>query len=135
MCVKLNTSRKEEGNLVICNSTDGPRDYHAKWSSQRDTDIYCMISLVQSLSRVPLFATPWTAAQQASLSITNSQSLLKLMSITSVMPSNHLILCRPLLLLPQSFPASSSFPVNHLFTSGSQSIGASASVLQMNIQS
>ena len=62
------------------------------------------ISLVQSLSRVPLFETPWTAACQASLSITNSQSLLKLMSIKSVMPSNHLILCHPLLLLPSIFP-------------------------------
>ena len=58
------------------------------------------ISSVQSLSHVQLFATPWTAARQASLSITNSQSLLKLMSIQSVMPSNHLILCRPLLLPP-----------------------------------
>ena len=56
------------------------------------------------LSRVPLFATPWTAAHQASLSITNSQSLLKLISIESVMPSNHLILCHPLLLLPAIFP-------------------------------
>ena len=61
-------------------------------------------SSVQSLSRVQLFATPWTAACQASLSITNSQSLLKLMSIKSVMPSTHLILCRPLLLLPSIFP-------------------------------
>ena len=60
-------------------------------------------TVVQSLSRVRLFATPWTAACQASLSITNSQSLLKLMSIESVMPSNHLILCRPLLLLPSVF--------------------------------
>ena len=58
---------------------------------------------VQSLSRVRLFATPWTAAHQASLSITNSQSLLKLMSIKLVMPSNHLILCHPLLLLPSIF--------------------------------
>ena len=58
------------------------------------------ISSVQSLSRVRLFVTPWTAARQASLSITNSQSLLKLMPIESVMPSNHLILCLPLLLLP-----------------------------------
>jgi len=57
-------------------------------------------SSVQSLSRVQLFATLWTAARQESLSITNSQSLLKLMSIESVKPSNHLILCRPLLLLP-----------------------------------
>ena len=62
-------------------------------------------SSVQSLSRVRLFATPWTAVRQASLSITNSQSLLKLKSITSVMPSNHLILCRPLLLPPSIFPS------------------------------
>ena len=60
---------------------------------------------VQSLSRVRLLATPWTAAHQASLSITNSQSLLKLMSIESVMPSNQLILCHPLLLLPSIFPS------------------------------
>ena len=64
-----------------------------------------MPSTVQLLSRVRLFATPWTAARQASLSITNSQSLLKLMSIESVMPSNHLILCHPLLLLPSIFPS------------------------------
>ena len=62
-------------------------------------------SSVQSLSRVRLFVTPWTAAHQASLSITNSRSLPKLMSIESVMPSNHLILCRPLLLLPSIFPS------------------------------
>ena len=60
---------------------------------------------VQSLRCVRLFATPWTAARQASLSITNSRNLLKLMSIESVMPSNHLILCRPLLLLPSIFPS------------------------------
>ena len=65
---------------------------------------FAYFSSVQSLSPVRLFATPWTAACQASLSITNSQSLLKLMSIESVMPSNHLILCRPLLLLPSIFP-------------------------------
>ena len=64
-----------------------------------------LICSVQSLSRVRLFATPWTAARQASLSITNSQSLLKLMSIESVMHSNHLILCRPLFLLPSIFPS------------------------------
>ena len=62
-------------------------------------------SSVQSLSRVRLFVTPWTAALQASLSITNSQSLLKLMSIESVMPSSHLILCCPLLLPPSIFPS------------------------------
>ena len=67
---------------------------------------FCMcLSLVQSLSHVWLFATPWIAACQASLSITNSRSLLKLMSIESVMPSNHLILCHPLLLLPPVPPS------------------------------
>ena len=71
--------------------------------SQKEKDKYH--SSVQSLSRVRLFATPWTAACQASLSITNSRSLLKLMSIELVMPSNHLILCRPLLLLPSIFPS------------------------------
>ena len=67
--------------------------------------LHCYLSSVQSLSRVRLFVTPWTTAHQASLSITNSQSLLKLMSIESVMPSNHLILCYPLLLLPSIFPS------------------------------
>ena len=62
-------------------------------------------SSVHSLGRVRLFVTPWTAACQASLSITNSQSLLKLMSIESMIPSNHLILCCPLLLLPSVFPS------------------------------
>ena len=65
---------------------------------------HCCCS-VQSFSCVRLFAIPWTAARQTSLSITNSQSLLKLMSIESVMPSNHLILCHPLLLLPSAFPS------------------------------
>ena len=64
-----------------------------------------IFSSVQSLSRARLFVTPWIAAHQASLSITNSRSLLKLMSIESVMPSNHLILCRPLLLPPSIFPS------------------------------
>ena len=61
--------------------------------------------LIQLLSRVRLFATPWTAARQVPLSFPISQSLLKLMSIESVMPSNHLVLCRPLLLLPSVFPS------------------------------
>ena len=65
----------------------------------------CWISSVQSLSCVWLFAAPWTAARLASLSITNSQTLLRLMSIESLMPSNYLILCRPLLLLPSIFPS------------------------------
>ena len=91
---------------------------------------------VPSLSHVQLFATPWTAAHQASLSITNSKSLLKLMCIESGMPSNHLILCRPFSFCLQSLPASGSFQRSQFFTSGGQSIGvsASASVLPMNIQ-
>ena len=91
---------------------------------------------VQSLSRVRLSATPWTAACQASLSITNSQNLFKLMSTESVMPSNHLILCHPLLLLPSIFPSIRIFSMSQFFPSGGQSIGvsASASVLPMNSQ-
>ena len=107
--------------------------------------IIVQFSQVQSLSHVWLFATPWTAAHQASLSITNSWSLLKLMSIELVMPSNHLILCRPLLLLPsifpfffffQSFLVSGSFQMSWFFTLGGQSIevSASTSVLPVNIQ-
>ena len=67
--------------------------------------LHSQFSSVQSLSRIQLFATPWTAACQASLSITNSQSLLKLMSIEFVMPSKHLILCCPLLPPPSIFPS------------------------------
>ena len=91
---------------------------------------------VQLLSCVRLFATPWTAACQASLYITNSRSLLKLMSIELVMPSSHLILCVAFSSCPQSLPASGSFPRSQFFASGGQSIGvsASASVLPMNIQ-
>ena len=97
--------------------------------------IYCIV-VVQSLSHVWLFVTPWTAAHQASLCFTISQSLLKLMSIESVMPPKHLILCFSLLLLPSIFPNIRVFPMSQLFTSGSQNIGASASasVLPMNIQ-
>ena len=73
-----------------------------KWKTEIN-DPSVQFSLFQSLSRVQLFATPRTAARQASLSITNSQSLLKLMSKESVMPSNHLILCHPLLLFPSMF--------------------------------
>ena len=88
------------------------------------------ISSVQSLSRGRLFATPWTAARQASLSLTNSQSLLKFMSIELVMPFNYLILS------PSTFTASGSFQMSQLFASGGQSIGVSASalVLPMSIQ-
>ena len=89
--------------------------------------VIVQFSWVQSLSRVWLFATPWIAARQASLSITISQSSVKLMSIELVMPSSHLILCHSLLLLPQSLPASESFPMSQLFAWGGQSTGASAS--------
>ena len=94
------------------------------------------ISSVQSFSRVQLFETPWTAAHQASLSITNSQSLLKLMSIESVMQSNHLILCHFLVLLPEIFPSIRVFQMSQFFGSGGQSIGVSgsASFLPVNIQ-
>ena len=87
-------------------------------------------SSVQLLSRVRLFETPWTTARQASLSIPNSRSLPKPMSIKSVMPSNHLTLCCPL----QSFPASGSFPMSQFFESGGRSIAVSAStsVFPMN---
>ena len=90
-----------------------------------------VVVAVYSLSHVPLFATLWTAAHQTSLSFTNTRSLLKLMSIESVIPSNHLILCCPLLL---SFSASGSFPMSPLLASGDQSIGALASVIPLIIQ-
>ena len=80
------------------------------------------------------FMLPWTAAHLAYLSFTISQSLLKLTSIELVMPSNHLVLCRPLLLCLQSFTASGSFLMSPFFTPGGQSIGASTSVLPMKIQ-
>ena len=98
--------------------------------------VFSQFNSVQSLSCVQLLATPWTAARQASLSITNSWSLLKLLSIESVMPSSHSSSVFPFSCGVQSFPASGSFQMSRLFTSGGQSIGvsASASVLPMNIQ-
>jgi len=92
------------------------------------------------LNHAQLVRIAWTAAHQASLSFTISLSLHSLKSIESVMPSNHLILCHPLLFLPsifsclQSFPESGSFPMSQFFTSGGQSIEASVLVLPMNIQ-
>ena len=90
MCWSVTLSVKEEKYY---------RDKDQLLSQERE------FSSVQLLSHVQLFATPWTAARQASLSITTSRSLPKLMSIESVMPSNHLILCRLLLLLPSIFPS------------------------------
>ena len=103
-----------------------------EWYIYPRTNISCFCSGAQPWI---LFLTPWTAAGQISLSFNISWSLLKLMSIESVMPSNHLVLCRPLLLLPSIFPSIRVFS-SQLFTSGGQSIGASASasVLPMNIQ-
>ena len=97
---------------------------------------FVSLSSVQSLSHVQLFATPWTTAHQASLSITNSRSPPKSTSLELVMPSNHLILCHPLLLLPSIFPSITVFQMSQLFASGGQSIGVSASisVLPMNTQ-
>ena len=94
------------------------------------------VSSVQSLSSGWLFATPWITARQASLSITNSRSSLRLMSIELVMPSSHLILCHPLPFCCQSLPASGSSTMSQLFTWGGQSIGVSAltSVLPMSTQ-
>ena len=108
--------------------------------SNRVTNIHtpgysgCNIVVVHLLSCVQLFVTPWTVAHQASLSFTISQSLLKLMSIESVMSSNHLILCCPFLLLPSIFPSIRVFFNESVFAPGGQSIGASASVLPMNLQ-
>ena len=98
--------------------------------------IVLVVAVVQLLSSVWLFAAPRTAARQASLSITNSRSLLRLMSIESVMPSNHLILSRPLL-LPSIFPSIRVFSNESALgtePTGGQSIGASGSVHPMNIQ-
>ena len=98
--------------------------------------VYIWIIIVQSLSHVWLFATPWIVAQQDALSITNPQGSLRLTSIKSVMPSSHLILCHPLSSCPQPLPASGSFPMSQLFTWGGRNIGTSAlaSVLPMNTQ-
>ena len=95
-----------------------------------------ILSSVQSLSRVRLFATTWIAACQASLFFTISQSVLRFMSVDVVMPSKHLILCHPLLLLPPIPPSIRVFPMSQLFTWSGQSIvvSASASVLPVNTQ-
>ena len=88
--------------------------------------LYTCVVAVQSFGHVQLFATPWTAARQASLSFTTSRNLLKLMSIESAMPSNHHIFCRPLL-LPWIFPSIRVFSKSQFFASSGQQIGVSAS--------
>ena len=113
------------------------RPFTSKSSSESDhLPALKGVSSVHSFRHVQLFAIPWTAAHQASLSINNSQSLLELGSIRLVMPSHRLIPCRPLSSCPRSFPASGSFPMSQLFASSGQSIGASASasVLPVNFQ-
>ena len=105
-------SRQATGHRVTkSRSWTWLRDFHFFFSFSH------YFSSVQSLSHVRLFATSWTAARQASLSITNSWSLLKLGSSASVMPANHLILCRPLFLLPSIFPSIRVFSNEALFTS------------------
>ena len=114
-----------------------PRGWKVEGQLPWDTgQLFLGLVVVQLFSHVPLFATPWTAAHQASLSFTISWSLLRLMSIESVMPSNHLILVVPFSSCLQSFPASGAFPMSQLFTSGGQSIRTSAlaSVFVVNIQ-
>ena len=109
-----------------------------KMMSNTFFDAYCLVqfSSVQFSCSVMLFATPWTAAYQVSLAITISQSLLKLMSIESVMPSNHLIHCHPLLLLPSIFPSIRVFSNKSVLHIRWPNIGdsASTSILPMNIQ-
>ena len=107
----------------------------ACWSISQCSSILCCF-VIQSLTHVWLFVPPWTAACQVALSFTLFWSLLRLMSIESVMLPNHLILCCTFSSYLQSFPASGSFGVSRLFVSSGQSIGASASasVPPMNIQ-
>ena len=133
MCSQISISGKKKGNIIgylqkvfMTNVLQCKFIYFfSNWN----------ISSVQLLSRVWLFATPWTAARQASLSITNSQSLLKLVSIESVVHPTFSSSVVPFSSHIQSFPASGSFPMSQFFTSSGQSIGASASasVLPMNI--
>ena len=134
-------SHKKEQNNAIFSNMDGPRNYHTKWGKSEEErwipyDITYLFSSVQLFSCIRLFETPWIAARQASLSITNSQSLLNSCPLSqwchptilsSVIPfSSHL----------QSFPAWGSFLMSQFFTSGGQSIrvSASASVLPMYIK-
>ena len=92
-------------NLILVSFLSGTQTEGISVIGKWEMSTNSQFSSVQSLSCVQLFVTPWTAARQASLSITNSWSLPKFLSIESVMPSNHLILCRPLLLVPSIFPS------------------------------
>ena len=121
------------GLLKGCHIAFSDLKYHEVYNV---TIIISHISSVQPLSRLQLFATPWTAAHQPSLSITNAQSIFKLRSIELATPSNHLNHCGPILHLPSIFPSIRVFPMSQFFVSGGQNIGVSAStsVLPMNIQ-
>ena len=127
----MQSSANLETQVNSTNSTASPSD-ETNWKPIWK-DVF---SSVQLLSHVRLFVTLWTAACQASLSITNSRGPPKTMSIESVIPSNHLILCHPLLLLPSIFPIIRVFQMSQLFASGGQSIQASvsASALPKNIK-
>ena len=116
---------KRERHTVTSTERKMDRQTHTEVSTERDRHLGAerehdglprpQLSSVQSLSRVQLFVTPRTAAHQAYLPITDSRSLLKLMSIESVMPSNHVILCYPLLLLPSIFPSIGVFSNESVF--------------------
>ena len=133
----LGTGIRQEKNVKLPNNKGRIKNCWLKIISVcRWYELVYQFSSVHSLSHVWLFATPWTTARQASLSITNCWSPPKPMSVVSVMPSNQLILCHPLLLLPSIFPSIRVFfQMSALSASGSQSIGVSAStsVLPMNI--
>ena len=124
-------------NIYLQRNNKGPFSvFETSLLSQIEGPNIVQFTSVQSHSHVQLFATPWTAAPQASLSITNCRSLLKLMSIESLMPSAISSSVLPFSSCPQSFPASGSFQMSQLFTSGGQSFGVSAStsVLPVNTQ-
>ena len=106
----MNIGNKHKGISITCTFVMNQRHIILHYSCCAFLKISLQFSSVQSLSHVWLIETPWTAACQASLSIANSQSLLKLMSTESVMPSSHLILCGPLLLPPSIFPSIRVFP-------------------------
>ena len=124
LALNLSSIRVFSIELVLC--IRWPNYWSFSFNTRASKE-WIMLLLLSRFSYVWLFLTPWTVAHQASLSFPISWSLLKLMSTESVMLSNHLILCHPLLLLPSIFPASGSFPMNQLFPWGGQSIGVPAS--------
>ena len=130
------TIKMNEDHFSILIESDHQGILQSKKKNHEETIMYSFIAfvVVESRSHVPLFATPATAGYQASLSFTVSWSLLKLMFTELVMPSNHLVLCHPFSSSLRSFPAPASFPMNWLFASCGQIIGASTSVLPMSIQ-